>query len=119
MDKTKVLHTFCTYSKLSEAESTDYDQLIELSMAEASGMLKPDTVLEDDTMLCYLAGVLAFYKYAVIMASTGASEIKVADVTVKNGTSNLLDVAMIAKADAIATCCDILADSFYFAGTAC
>lgn len=119
MDITKVIHTFRIYSGLSETESLEYEQLFLISMTEANSMLREDVVLEDDTNMCYLAGVFAFYKYAVIKSAAGADEIKLGDVTVKNGGGKLLEAAMVARTDAIALCSEILADSFYFSKTAC
>lgn len=115
MNKEKILHTFCIYSKLSTEQAEEYDLLIELSIKEVQAMLKQDYDLDDfDTLSHYLCGVFAYYRYVMLSQATATDEMRLADITVKSSRSDAVAFAIKIKHDAICLCKEILNDNFLF-----
>lgn len=118
MEKIEVFKTFCTYAKLSETDAMQYDQLVDLAIAEVTAMLRYDVEVDKyQTLLHYLCGVTVYYKYALVnrLHQSGA-EIKMGDVSVKPAASDSLEPARALLADAMAAAHNVLKDNFYFAG---
>lgn len=107
MNITAVKMIFKLFSGFDCDESSEYDPIIEISMAEVERMVI-DPAHRSDVRLVYLSAALANYRYRQILCGQDRSEITYAGKIIKDEHDISLNYAEKMFRDYLRLCSDIL-----------
>lgn len=118
MDINLVYETFLLYSEVSQQEGEKWLPLCHWAVASLYGRLRLDAdVVENRYLLCFVAGVMAYYKYVLRNAAKEGSAVFAAgDVKVTEHTEEKVKAAKQLYEDAMESIAHLLEDKFAFVG---
>lgn len=120
MDVMLVLKAFTMLADLTTQEAEQWRPLCHWAVASLFGRLRTDVDLAaNQTLLCYAAGTMAYYKYVLRNAvHDGTATFAAGDVKVTDNTHRTVEAAKALYEDAIASVSHLFEIDFEFMGVA-
>ncbi len=118
MDMKLVHETFVLFAEVSEEEAEKWLPLCHWAVASLYGKLRLEVdVVENRSLLCYAAGVMAYYKYVLRNAAKeGAAVFAAGDVKVTEHTEKKVAAAKELYEAAMMSISHLMEEEFAFVG---